>query len=108
MNFICILIIYIFLSSLTKSVLVIYLLASSNFIDHVRLCSRSGAGGAGSVHLRREKHVPKGGPDGGDGGRGELAAPGTATNVGLEWLADVAVVRVRNVGGYWVWLLGPT
>jgi len=45
-------------------------LASSNFIDHVRLCSRSGAGGAGSVHLRREKHVPKGGPDGGDGGRG--------------------------------------
>ena len=45
-------------------------MASSNFIDHVRLCSRSGAGGAGSVHLRREKHVPKGGPDGGDGGRG--------------------------------------
>jgi GTP-binding protein len=45
-------------------------LASSNFIDHVRFCSRSGAGGAGAVHLRREKHVPKGGPDGGNGGRG--------------------------------------
>lgn len=45
-------------------------MASSNFIDHVRLCSRSGAGGAGSVHFRREKHVPKGGPDGGNGGRG--------------------------------------
>lgn len=45
-------------------------MASSNFIDHVRFCSRSGAGGAGSVHLRREKHVPKGGPDGGNGGRG--------------------------------------
>jgi GTP-binding protein len=44
--------------------------AASNFIDHVRLCARSGAGGAGSAHLRREKHVPKGGPDGGDGGRG--------------------------------------
>jgi len=43
---------------------------SSNFIDHVKLCARSGAGGAGSAHLRREKHVPKGGPDGGDGGRG--------------------------------------
>ncbi|MDR6238056.1 GTP-binding protein [Aureibacter tunicatorum] len=41
-----------------------------NFIDHVRLCSRSGSGGNGSVHFRREKHVPKGGPDGGDGGRG--------------------------------------
>lgn len=45
-------------------------MASSNFIDHVKFCSRSGAGGAGSVHLRREKHVPKGGPDGGNGGRG--------------------------------------
>lgn len=45
-------------------------MASSNFIDHVRFCSRSGAGGAGAVHLRREKHVPKGGPDGGNGGRG--------------------------------------
>ncbi|CAN5447983.1 GTPase ObgE [soil metagenome] len=45
-------------------------MASSNFIDHVKLCSRSGAGGAGSVHFRREKHVPKGGPDGGNGGRG--------------------------------------
>jgi GTPase len=45
-------------------------LAESNFIDYVKFCSRSGAGGAGSVHFRREKHVPKGGPDGGDGGRG--------------------------------------
>jgi GTP-binding protein len=44
--------------------------AESNFIDYVKFCSRSGAGGAGSVHFRREKHVPKGGPDGGDGGRG--------------------------------------
>ena len=45
-------------------------MASSNFIDYVKLCSRSGAGGAGSAHFRREKFVPKGGPDGGDGGRG--------------------------------------
>jgi len=45
-------------------------MADSNFIDYVKFCSRSGAGGAGSVHFRREKHVPKGGPDGGDGGRG--------------------------------------
>jgi GTPase len=44
--------------------------ADSNFIDYVKFCSRSGAGGSGSVHFRREKHVPKGGPDGGDGGRG--------------------------------------
>jgi GTP-binding protein len=46
------------------------LMSSSNFIDYVKICCRSGKGGAGSVHLRREKHVPKGGPDGGDGGRG--------------------------------------
>ncbi|MBN2214643.1 MAG: GTPase ObgE [Bacteroidales bacterium] len=42
----------------------------SNFIDYVRIFCRSGKGGAGSVHFRREKYVPKGGPDGGDGGRG--------------------------------------
>lgn len=43
---------------------------SPNFIDHVRLCLRSGKGGAGSAHLFRAKGLPKGGPDGGDGGRG--------------------------------------
>lgn len=42
----------------------------SNFIDYVKFYARSGDGGAGSVHFRREKHVPKGGPDGGDGGKG--------------------------------------
>lgn len=42
----------------------------SNFIDYVKLYAKSGNGGAGSVHFRREKFVPKGGPDGGDGGRG--------------------------------------
>ncbi len=45
-------------------------MAGSNFIDHVKICARSGAGGPGAVHFRREKHVPKGGPDGGNGGRG--------------------------------------
>jgi GTP-binding protein len=45
-------------------------LSGGNFIDYVKFCSRSGKGGAGSVHFRREKFVPKGGPDGGDGGRG--------------------------------------
>jgi GTP-binding protein len=45
-------------------------MASSNFIDYVKIYCRSGAGGAGSVHFRREKFAPKGGPDGGDGGRG--------------------------------------
>ncbi len=43
---------------------------SSNFIDYVKIHLKSGTGGAGSMHFRREKHVEKGGPDGGDGGRG--------------------------------------
>src|SRR6266571_3764635 len=43
---------------------------TSNFVDYVKICCRSGAGGAGSVHFHRDKSTPKGGPDGGDGGRG--------------------------------------
>ena len=45
-------------------------MAESNFIDYVKIFCRSGKGGAGSAHLRRAKYEPKGGPDGGDGGRG--------------------------------------
>lgn len=42
----------------------------SNFVDYVKVCCRSGKGGAGSAHLHRDKFTAKGGPDGGDGGRG--------------------------------------
>ena len=45
-------------------------MAETNFVDYVKIHCKSGHGGAGSAHLRREKFVPKGGPDGGDGGRG--------------------------------------
>jgi GTPase len=45
-------------------------MSESNFVDYVKIFCQSGDGGAGSKHLRREKFEPKGGPDGGDGGRG--------------------------------------
>lgn len=43
---------------------------AANFIDYVKIYCRSGKGGAGCMHLHRAKYLPKGGPDGGDGGRG--------------------------------------
>jgi GTPase len=45
-------------------------MASDNFVDYVKIHCTSGKGGGGSTHFRREKYIPKGGPDGGDGGRG--------------------------------------
>jgi GTP-binding protein len=45
-------------------------MSDTNFVDYVKIFCRSGKGGSGSAHLRREKFNPKGGPDGGDGGRG--------------------------------------
>ena len=45
-------------------------MSNANFVDYVKIFCRSGMGGAGSAHLRRDKLTSKGGPDGGDGGRG--------------------------------------
>ena len=45
-------------------------MSESNFVDYVKIYCRSGKGGPGSSHFRREKYIPRGGPDGGDGGRG--------------------------------------
>ncbi|HUI33662.1 MAG: GTPase ObgE [Dysgonamonadaceae bacterium] len=45
-------------------------MAESNFVDYVKIYCRSGKGGRGSSHFRREKYIPRGGPDGGDGGEG--------------------------------------
>ena len=45
-------------------------MTEGNFVDYVKLFVNSGNGGKGSIHLHREKFITKGGPDGGDGGRG--------------------------------------
>jgi GTP-binding protein len=45
-------------------------MTEGNFVDYVKMFVSSGSGGKGSVHLHREKYITKGGPDGGDGGRG--------------------------------------
>lgn len=45
-------------------------MAGNNFVDYVKICCRSGKGGGGSAHFHRDKTTAKGGPDGGDGGRG--------------------------------------
>lgn len=45
-------------------------MAETNFVDYVKICCRSGKGGAGSIHFHRDRFTAKGGPDGGDGGQG--------------------------------------
>jgi GTP-binding protein len=45
-------------------------MTEGNFVDYIKIYASSGAGGGGSMHLHREKFITKGGPDGGDGGRG--------------------------------------
>ena len=45
-------------------------MTEGNFIDYIKIYASSGDGGGGSTHLHREKFITKGGPDGGDGGRG--------------------------------------
>ena len=75
---------------------------SVNFIDYVKFEARSGKGGAGSAHLRREKFVPKGGPDGGDGGRGgHIVLRGNAqlwTLLHLKYQKHVIAKKGENGG----------
>lgn len=71
-------------------------MAESNFVDYVKIYCRSGEGGAGSMHFRREKFVEFGGPDGGDGGRGgHIILKGSANHWTLlhlkfnrHWMAE--------------------
>lgn len=69
----------------------------SNFVDYVKIHCKSGHGGAGSAHLRREKYIPKGGPDGGDGGRGgHIIMKGNAHEWTLLPLRYTRHVRAEN------------
>src|SRR5919109_874445 len=65
---------------------------SAQFVDEVRLRARAGDGGAGSLSFHREKHRPRGGPDGGDGGRG-----GSVVLVADEELASLAPYARRKL-----------
>lgn len=74
----------------------------SNFIDYVKIHCQSGHGGAGSAHLRREKYIPKGGPDGGDGGKGgDVIMKGNAhewTLLPLRYTRHIKAERGENGG----------
>ncbi len=72
-------------------------MANSNFIDYIKVYCRSGKGGAGSVHFRREKYLPKGGPDGGDGGKGgDIIMKGNAHMWTLLHLRYTRHLRAEN------------
>ncbi len=74
-------------------------MATSNFVDYVKIYCRSGNGGAGSVHFRREKYIPKGGPDGGDGGKGgDIILQGNAHMWTLLHLRFTRHVRADHGG----------
>jgi GTP-binding protein len=77
-------------------------MAEQNFVDYVKICCRSGAGGAGSSHFYRAKGIPKGGPDGGDGGRGgHIILRGNRnvwTLLALKYRKHVIAERGQNGG----------
>ncbi len=74
-------------------------MASRNFIDYVKVFFESGNGGAGSLHFRREKYVPNGGPDGGDGGRGgDIIIRGNAQHWTLLPLKYTKHVKAESGG----------
>ena len=70
------------------------------FIDEARITVQSGKGGAGCVSLRREKYIPKGGPDGGDGGRGgDVIFKATTKKRTLYHLQFQKLYKAKNGSG---------
>ena len=75
-------------------------MSSQNFVDYVKICCRSGKGGAGSVHMLRDRNTSKGGPDGGDGGRGgHIIAKGSRNKWTLLHLKYQRHIIAEHGGG---------
>ena len=72
-------------------------MAGSNFVDYVKIFARSGHGGAGSCHFRREKFVAFGGPDGGDGGKGGSIILRATANTGLLSTLSISVTSLPKM-----------
>ena len=71
-------------------------MSNPNFIDHIKIFCKSGNGGRGSSSFRREKFVPKGGPDGGDGGKGgDIILKGNSQLWTLLHLRSVSYTHLR-------------
>ena len=73
-------------------------MASDNFVDYVKIHVKSGNGGGGSTHFRREKYIPKGGPDGGDGGRGGARYFEGTSSFGLYYTLSLKSILKRSMG----------
>lgn len=78
-------------------------MTEGNFVDYVKIHAKSGKGGKGSVHLHREKYIAKGGPDGGDGGKGGnvyvIADDNTNTLVDYRYTRRFEAKRGQNGQG---------
>ena len=71
-------------------------MTEGNFVDYVKIHASSGKGGKGSTHLHREKYITKGGPDGGDGGRGGHVIFKGIQTCGHFWILNSIVILRPN------------
>ena len=74
--------------------------SATAFVDYVKISVKGGDGGNGCMSFRREKHVPRGGPDGGDGGKGGdvwlESDPKLATLIDIKYRPDIRAGRGRH------------